>query len=99
MPKKTKKQKILAQLHRKLAFTPPDTSANFVKSQNQIPTTHAQSPTPSNFVYSLGAVVKPNSTKSPHDYSYVKYDLIRITIFTLFAITLQSVLYFLLRTR
>ncbi len=97
MPKKTKKEKILAELHRKLTIL--DASPKPVKSQNQRSTPQAQSVKLSSFIYHSGSVTKPNSLQKEPSYAYVKHDLIKITIFTLFAIIFQSMLYFLLRTR
>lgn len=97
MPKKTKREKILAELHRKLITL--DASTKSVKSQNQIGMPQAQSVKLSSFTYHSGSVTKPNSLQKESSYAYIKHDLIRITIFTLFATIFQSVLYFLLRTR
>ena len=96
MPKKTKRQKLLAELHRKIKAV-PSPSAQFVKGQNksEIPIITATSA--STFTYNKHVVSKPKTPISIADYAHVKHDLIRITIFTLFAVIFQSVLYFFLR--
>ena len=97
MPKKTKKQKLLAELHRKIETAVKTTSPNFVKSQNMLATeTVATAVTPS-FTYSKNAVIKPKTQKITADYAYVKHDLIRITIFVIMTAIFQGVLYFFLR--
>lgn len=105
MPKKTKKQKILAQLHRKFQFESTvqypnlDSKSQFVKNQNNISASN-QSLTYTASLNSINkAVIKAKTIKSDSSYAYVYNDLIRITIFTIFALLLQGVLYFLLRTR
>lgn len=96
MPKKTKKQKLLAELHRKIKAV-PSLSAQFVKSQNEpeIPTITATNT--STFTYNKHVVSKPKTPISIANYAHVRHDLIKITIFTLFAVIFQSVLYFFLR--
>lgn len=96
MPKKTKRQKILAELHRKLK-SPAITEPQFVKSQNISLTTSSFTPAMPIFHISDKIVSKPKTTESLLDYSYVRHDLIRITIFTLFAFIFQGMLYFLLQ--
>jgi hypothetical protein len=94
MPKKTKKQKILAKLHRKLSIEPP--SFNNVKSQNIERATAVPAITSPTFSFNKNSVATAQNMKNVSDYSYLKYDLIRITIFTASAIILQGVLYFFL---
>lgn len=105
MPKKTKKQKILAELHRKLQY--PNTfqspglnfESSLVKNQNN-DSTKNQEPIYSNTIkYVQEPAIKAKTMKIYSSYAYVKSDLIKITIFTVFALTLQCVLYFLIRTR
>lgn len=109
MPKKTKKQKMLAQLHRKLQhssnlqFHPQ--SQNFelnsasVKGQNELANQNQKITYSAHSNYVKVAAVKPKSAKIDSSYAFVKNDLIRITIFTAFALAAQGMLYFLLRTR
>lgn len=94
MPKKTKKKKILAQLHRKLASLP--SSPNIVKSQNNENLPAKPSLDNTNFVFKKQPVIKQKNATILTDHSYVKGDLIKITIFTTLALILQGVLYFLL---
>ncbi len=94
MPKKTKKQKILAKLHRKIHTT--SYSLNNVKSQN-LRQTSITAP----FTYNEPILKKNSDTNIQNAetavyYSYVKNDLIKITIFTTTAVILQLVLYFFL---
>jgi len=105
MPKKTKKQKILAQLHRKLQLATQmktgnfQLSSDFVKSQNVklLPDQKSLAQTSVSFINET--VIKPKNDNLASSYDYVKKDLVKITIFTLFAVALQGMLYFLLRTR
>ena len=97
MPKKTKKEKILAEIHRKNDFLNQQLTS--VKSQNQ--TTFSKSPTQTknNYKYSEMVIIKPQISTQIADYSIIKHDLIKITIFTFIAFSLQGMIYFLLRTR
>lgn len=105
MPKKTKKQKILAQLHRKLQIAAQmksndfRVSSDFVKSQNDKPSPYQNSTYQTSVSFVKETVRKPKTDNLASSYSYVKSDLVKITIFTIFAAALQGVLYFLLRTR
>lgn len=105
MPKKTKKQKILAQLHRKTIFSVPgqtnhpSSNPDLVKSQNNY-SIQNQLPVYSNsFKYAKDTVAKAKNMKITPSYTHVQHDLIRITIFTILALAIQGMLYFLLRTR
>lgn len=92
MPKKTKKQKLLAQLHKKLsAVTPTSTPVN---SQIYSLPPSATVKTETVIAYNNYTVAKPKTLTSQSDYSYITADLIRITIFTIIAFILQGVLYF-----
>lgn len=95
MPKKTKRQKILAELHRKLQTA----NSDLVKSQNKL----AQKNLQANFILSESihkeTVTKAKTWQNEATSTYLINDLLKITIFTLFALALQGVLYFLLRTR
>ena len=97
MPKKTKRQKILAELRRKKL----EISVNSVSVKSQIqPVSSSHKPQANpQFVYPQQKIAKPRMNINMKDYSYVNHDLIRITIFSLIAFGLQYVLYFLLRTR
>ncbi|MBM3282663.1 hypothetical protein FJY90_00275 [Candidatus Gottesmanbacteria bacterium] len=103
MPKKTKKQKVLAELRRKLSavstISPRQDikSAEFVKSQNSTIQSTVSVSSPLTFTYNNQGVATGKKASIVPDYSYVTRDLIKITIFTLFTIIFQYVLYFLLR--
>jgi len=105
MPKKTKKQKLLAELRRKLAtVSGPDSliynkQTELVKRQNDFET--KTTPLASNTTdrFKLESITEPKSPNAPADYSYVRHDLIRITIFTFLALASQSVLYFFLKAK
>jgi hypothetical protein len=95
MPKKTKKQKILAeqrQINQKSL-----TGYSFVNTQISHKIASDQSISKPDLSYSIKSNTKPQTEESLHDYSYVKHDLIRITIFTSFAVILQGVLYFVMK--
>lgn len=98
MTKKTKKEKILAELRRELK-NKTNISSDFVKTQIQtkpkLTTPTENSETKNAFL----SFTKPKPHEELESYSYVKHDLIRITIFTFFSFIFQGVLYFLLRTR
>lgn len=104
MPKKTKKQKILAQLHRKLQFQQtyqfqdPGKKPELVKNQNSSISMKAKLPSPVSLNNIRQTFAEPPDKKSGTSYDYVKKDLIKITIFTVFAFVLYGVLYFVLRT-
>ena len=110
MPKRTKKQKILAELRRKLmavSTTPPQPEkkqdelvkkqSEFVKKQNSPTQSTISASSASTFIYTKESVLKPKMTLLSSSYTYVIHDLIKITIFTLFAFVFQVMLYFLLR--
>lgn len=98
MPKKTKKQKILAQLHRKIN-TVSSTSAQFVKSQNHFEPKEKLENKPASYTYHNSSITTTKTSAITLDYFHIKSDLIKILIFTLFALISQGVLYFFLRTR
>lgn len=99
MPKKTKKQKLLAELHRKIEVATKASAAELVKSQNVSASIDPVTPHIPTFTYNKNSIVRPKTQSVKADYSYVQHDLIRITIFTLFATIFQGVLYFLLQRR
>lgn len=96
MPRKTKKQKVLAKLHRKLASL--EVSPNITKSQNKKKPSTNTKPILENtkFVYKRQPVIKQKSVAATTNYAFIKYDLIKISLFTTLALALQGVLYFLL---
>mgnify|MGYP001559501370 CR=1 FL=1 len=105
MPKKTKKQKLLADLHKKinLATTHQISGAkamsDLVKGQNDsLPLSQTPSyKTSLKFINKNAVEAKTHITTS--SYGYIRNDLIKITIFTILALSLQGVLYFFIRTR
>lgn len=105
MPKKTKKQKILANIHRKLQYSSNlnlqevNSGLNSVKSQNNSVIQNKSPEYAMTFNHAKETVMKINNTKAGSSYDYVKKDLVKITIFTIFALASQCVLYFLLRSR
>ncbi len=92
MPKKTKKQKLLAELHKKLSAVAQ--SSIPVKSQIYSIPSSTTVKTATNIAYNNYTVAKPKTLTTQSDYSYISADLIRITIFTIIAFILQGVLYF-----
>ncbi len=98
MPKKTKKQKLLAELHRKISVVSSYTP-QFVKTQNKTTASSVLQNNLSQYSYDNRAVTTTKTLKSDLDYSYIKTDMVKILVFTLFALISQGVLYFFLRTR
>ena len=96
MPKKTKKEKILAELHRKLArdILP---QKNFVKGQIDTSLDTVSHINSSTYTYSNLGYVKAKNHIITHDYAYLKHDLLKISSFTILALLFQGVLYFFLR--
>lgn len=105
MPKKTKRQKILATLHRKLQYSNNlqtqdiKLRPNSVNSQNTDAKQNILSAYTAPFNIAKETVMKAKNTTTESSYKFVKNDLIKITIFTALALVSQGVLYFLLRTR
>lgn len=104
MPKKTKREKLHAETIRNNRFqlhhsTQIDKSSELVKGHfpltNNIPITSPLA----EYKYDKLIDITTKNQHSPTNYSFVINDLVRITIFTLIAIGIQIVLYFLLRTR
>lgn len=87
MPKKTKKQKILAELHRQ---------SQLVKSPKISFPSYSFAPGTGPEVVKNNPVAKPKINEIEADYSFISRDLIKITIFTLMALGAQGVLYFVL---
>jgi hypothetical protein len=95
MPKKTKKQKILAELRRKKQESNP--RLEFVNTQISHVSASKVESAATGYTFKSKSVAKPHPQISTHDYSYVRHDLLRITIFTAFALIVQGVLYFILK--
>ena|SRR3972149_9286070 len=97
MPKKTRRQKMLAEQRRIQGLQ--DTRSEFVKREKiEIPP-FAPNIAPPRFDYHKKIAIEPQSQRITHDNTHIVKDLIRITIFTMFALFFQGVLYFFLRTR
>ncbi|OIO15708.1 hypothetical protein COV53_06410 [Candidatus Gottesmanbacteria bacterium CG11_big_fil_rev_8_21_14_0_20_37_11] len=95
MPKKTKKEKLLADL-RRLNKSQIQKEQLLVKNQiivNPIPTSSSLTPS---LMFKIKSDTKPKKISIENDYSHIKHDLIKITIFSFFALGIQGVLYFLL---
>lgn len=96
MPRKTKKKKKLAQLHRSSvkSMTPLQKTGEFEDKT-------VSSPPNKQGLYSYQSDIlmlnqKPKKETSKTDYSYVLHDLKKISIFTILALFFQVVLYFIL---
>ena len=103
MPKKTKKQKILAEIRRKISqrdnyFHPHEANnQKFVKRVNNLyPLPHTVLPSYASPIPNK-SIIKPKNPIEKADYTYIKHDLIKITIFSIFALFFQLMLYFVLR--
>lgn len=84
--KKTRQQKIIAELRRKLSVKAPvEVSPEFVVKE----------PSPSK----LTQINQPLKTTPSLTYSYLLPDLLKTTILTMSIITLQLILFFLLKAR
>ena len=94
MPKKTKRQKKHADLHKNQSASLK--SADFVKSQNLSSEPLPVSGISTSYTYTHHTAVTPKISHGVVDYSYVKHDAIKITIFTIAALAFQGVLYFLI---
>lgn len=95
MPKKTKKQKLLADLRRKIE-TVRDINLDVVKYQKKEEALNLNLPQEEKVLNEKYRVTKSQTTNIVADYSHVKKDLIKITLFTLFALIFQGVLYYFL---
>jgi hypothetical protein len=95
MPKKTKRQKIESQIRREKMLS-QGYSVNFVKTELDQTSIKAkiQQQSPSKTLKNVDLTSQKHF--STDSYHFVKKDLIRITIFTIFAFVIQGVLYFLL---
>ena len=74
MPKKTKKQKLLAELHRKISVVSSYTP-QFVKTQNKTTASTVLQNNLSQYSYDNRAVTTTKTLKSDLDYSYIKTDM------------------------
>lgn len=95
MPQLTRDQKKRRDARRSQIFT----LAQSVKTQNSTqPQTEPVSLSASSFYkFRTDATVK--NEEHINDYPFIKHDIIKITIFTIGAFTLQGMLYFLLQGR
>lgn len=96
MPRKTRKQKILAEAHRRKnpIFS---SAANFVKPQNEAMPPPASYQLINEIQINKKVDLKGQTSLYHHDTGLVKRDLRKIALFTFFALTSQIVLYYLLR--
>lgn len=102
MPQKTKKEKLRTEIRRR---TVPSDGINQNIASELVKGQIVHSPSTINPVqkaeYTYEKFVAP-TTKShtiTGNYTYVVFDLIKITIFTIFALGIQIVLYFLVQAR
>ena len=94
MPKKTKKQKLLAEIHRRnlkekgltYNFVKPPSSAIVKNVSNEV----SEKTRKIDFI-----VTKPQTLESTTEYDYLKQDLLKIFLYTIFALISQGVLYYL----
>lgn len=92
MPKKTKRQKLLAEKHRqKLLNSQP------VKNQINLPGDDQEIHPEIKYTFNKQSVPAVKPVLNSNEYSYVNKDLKRISLFTFLAISLQVVIYFVLK--
>lgn len=98
MPHKTKKQKKLAEIHRKMYPLKEQNQSNQEIVNSQIDTKEKTVSHSTGYAYTFNheTIAKPKTQIMSSDYHEIRNDLIRITIFTFLAISFQLVLYFLL---
>ncbi|OGG15123.1 hypothetical protein A2773_04505 [Candidatus Gottesmanbacteria bacterium RIFCSPHIGHO2_01_FULL_39_10] len=88
MPKKTKREKLLSDIHKKkLKIHSPEVTPPFTLSL------------PKQSINQLSTQVVKITAKGRTDYAYVHKDLIKIILFSLLAISVQFVLVWFLRTK
>lgn len=93
MPRKTRKEKILADIHRQKQ--PKHFKIHLTTESNHIlPAATIPSPDSEKLVKDF--YVKQNTPLLISDYKYVKKDLLRITIFTMLALAINGMLYFIM---
>lgn len=103
MPKKTKRQKLLAEKHRQKILTGFRNSSLMtsdsqpVKNQIHLPEVDSKTNGILKYTFNKQSVTAIKSVQSQSDYSYVNKDLKRISLFTFIAISLQVVIYFVLK--
>ncbi|MBI3955096.1 hypothetical protein HY338_01525 [Candidatus Gottesmanbacteria bacterium] len=92
MPKKTKRQKLLAEKHRqKLLDSKP------VKHQINLPEDDQKIHPEIKYTFKKQSVTAIKPVFRNNEYSHVNKDLKRISLFTFLAISLQVVIYFVLK--
>lgn len=103
MPKKTKRQKLLAEKHRQKILTAFSNSpliasdSKPVKNQINLADIDAKTNGLLEYTFNKQSVPAIKSVPNQSDYSYVNKDLKRISLFTFLAISLQVVIYFVLK--
>ena len=96
MPKKTKKNKILAEARSKEQALNL-VSYNFVKPQSKPSDNFSKTETGVDVINSVHTANTRQTNVSILDHHHLRRDLIKILIFTFFALILQSMLYYFLR--
>lgn len=96
MPKKTKKEKILAEIRRKNSLL-REASPNSVKNQISLSSSSQKTTSPVSFTYKKEVDTKLQKPLTVGDFVAFKQDLLKITLFTFSALIFQGVLYFLLK--
>ena len=94
MPKKTKKQKLLAEIHRRNLIE-KGLNYNFVKPLSEVPKNEAKADTEAKISKQENIAVKPQNTALASEDNYLKRDLSKIFLFTIFALFFQGVIYYL----
>ncbi|OGG02783.1 hypothetical protein A2W14_06685 [Candidatus Gottesmanbacteria bacterium RBG_16_37_8] len=94
MPKKTKKQKLLAEIHRQ-KMAEKGLSYNFVKPPSEEPIQDGKTEAGPKITKKENIAVKPQNTALASEYNYLKRDLTKIFLFTFFALFSQGVVYYL----
>lgn len=93
MPRLTKREKKRRDIHHQHIFS----LGQFVKTQNSIqPQSPAHLPSPP-ATFEFRSDVKPQKEIFHSDFALVQRDIIKITIFTISALLVQSMIYFLLQ--
>lgn len=97
MPKKTKKDKILAEARRKI-LAEKQLSYNFVKPQSSAVQNTSERLLPENDKSQKYTAKSTQTDISILEHKYLRVDLLKILAFTLIAVILQGVLYYFLRS-
>lgn len=95
MPKKTRQEKIIAELRRKLQTTGPQTGTTSTVLQQNKSTITTSLPSFTKNQIKLSPTIISRSS-NVQDYSYVSKDLRRIVILTFMAVAWEFLLYFIL---